>query len=215
MADIKITIRDKPPYAWNVPTGLRHTIRIIRFHCDLLEMEDLHFHLDSAVMLPERDPADAADPQSGAALTGLSVVRACYAHAKANPAKKIVCAGHTDRSGPADYNKKLSDLRARNVRAVVMGDADEWASVSVQKHVVRDYQAILKWIANVRYWPDCDPGPIDGDHGSGTSRALRAFKKKFNDAYGGSLADDATVAAAFRTNAAITPSRARPIRAAR
>jgi len=88
MADIKITIRDKPPYAWNVPTGQRHTIRIIRFHRDLLEMEDLHFHLDSAVMLPERDPADAADPQSGAALTGLSVIRACYAYAKANPAKE-------------------------------------------------------------------------------------------------------------------------------
>jgi len=195
MSEIKIGIRDKPPFTWTLPNEERHVFRICRFHADILEMEDLHFHLDSAVMLPERDPADADDPSSGAPLTGLSVLRACLAHAKANPSKKMLVTGHTDRSGAADYNKKLSNLRARNVRAILTGDADDWASACVDKHIVRDYQAILKWIANVRYWPDCDPGPVDGDHGSGTSRALRAFKKKFNDSYGGALGDDATVAA--------------------
>ena len=193
MAEIKINVRSKPPYTWNLPTGQRHSIRISRFHADVLEMEDLHFHLDSAVMLAEREPADADDPKSGAALTGLSVLRACFLHAKGNPAKKMLCAGHADRSGAADRNEELSHLRARNVHAILAGDADGWASICAEKHIARDYQAILKWVANVRYWLDCDPGPIDGDHGPATSRALRAFKKRFNQDYGGSLADDATV----------------------
>lgn len=159
----------------------------------MLEMEDLHFHLDSAVMLPEREPADADAPRSGAALTGLSVLRACFLHAKASPSKKMLCTGHSDRSGPGDYNKTVSDLRARNVRAILTGDADEWASVCAQKHVLRDVQCILKWIANVRYWPDCDPGAIDGEQGDKTNSALEAFKRRFNDDYGGALALDATV----------------------
>src|SRR5262245_50053297 len=108
MGEIRISVRDKPPYSWSLPTGQRHAIRILRLHADLLEMEDLHFHFDSAVMLPEREPADADDPQSGSALTGLSVLRACFLHAKANPTKKMLCTGHTDRSGAADYNKALS-----------------------------------------------------------------------------------------------------------
>jgi len=74
MSEIKIGIRDKPPFTWTLPNEERHVFRICRFRADILEMEDLHFHLDSAVMLPERDPADADDPSSGAPLTGLSGV---------------------------------------------------------------------------------------------------------------------------------------------
>jgi hypothetical protein len=139
MADIKLRVRDKTR-SWTLATGQRHVFQIARLRVDLVEMEDLHFHLDSAVMMPDRDPTDAVDPRSGSALTGLSVLRGCYLHAKDNPDKKVLCAGHADRSGPPDYNLALSRLRARNVRAMLLGDADEWASVCNQKHVVQDYQ---------------------------------------------------------------------------
>jgi hypothetical protein len=105
----------------------------------------------------------------------------------------VLCLGHTDRSGDGAYNKKLSDLRAKGLRALMAGERDEWVAVCGEKHVVRDYQLILKWVANVRAWSDCDPGRVDGDHGNGTSRALRAFKKRFNAAYAGALADNATI----------------------
>jgi hypothetical protein len=192
MADIRITLRNLTE-TWSRPAGARHTFRLSRLQAQLLEMEDLHFHHDSAVMLPDHSPADAIDEKSGSAITGLAVIRVCYLHAAANPDQKLLCAGHTDRSGGTDYNKKLSDLRTANVRAVMMGERDEWTGVCIKKHVVKDYQLILKWIANVRYWPECDPGQVDGDHGGGTNKALRAFKKRHNAAYGTSLADSAAV----------------------
>ena len=192
MAEIKIFPRDKAQ-SWMLPTGQRHRLLIHRFKVYMVELEDLHFHLDSAVVLPDRDPADAVDAKSGTELTALSVIRTCYLYAEANPDKKLLCLGHTDRSGPADYNLKLSKQRAQNVWALMMGKRDEWTALCVQRHVVRDYQLILKWIANVCTWPDCDPGPVDGDHGQGTSKAIRAFKMRYNDAYGGSLADSAVV----------------------
>jgi hypothetical protein len=192
MADVEITPRGTLN-SWTFATGKRYQVLIHRFKVDLIEMEDAHFHLDSAVMLPERDPKDASDARSGDEITGLSVLRATYLHAKANAGKKLLCAGHTDRSGSESYNLKLSALRAKNVRALLTGDEDGWASISADKHVPRDVQVILKWIANVRYWPDCDPGPIDGDIGDKTHKAVKAFKKRFNDAYGGSLADNASI----------------------
>ena len=73
------------------------------------------------------------------------------------------------------------------------GSCDDWTSICLKKHVVRDYQLILKWVANVRYWPDCDPGKVDGDHGLATSKALRAFKKRFNGTFGGTLTESGTV----------------------
>ena len=192
MAEIKID-KDEKTRSWTLATGQRHVIRIIRPAVDLVEVEDLHFHLDSAVILPDRDPADVADARSGTDLTSLSILRACYLHAKANPSKKVLCAGHADRSGGSDYNLKLSGLRARNVRAMLMGDFDGWTSICLEKHVVRDYQLILKWIGNTQYWPDCDPGPVDGAHGNGTSGAIRAFKRRFNAKFSGSLPDNTTL----------------------
>ena len=192
MAEIKIFPRDKT-LSWMLPTGQRHRLLIHRFKAYMVELEDLHFHFDSAVVMPDRDPADAIDEKSGAELTALSVIRTCYLYARANPDKKLLCLGHTDRSGPPDYNLKLSKHRAQNLWALMMGKRDDWTALCVMKHVVRDYQLILKWIANVRYWPECDPGPVDDDHGQGTSKALRAFKRRFKDAYGVSLADSAVV----------------------
>jgi hypothetical protein len=186
MSEFKIFPRDKlSPFT--LPTGQPHRVVVHRYKVAMVEVEDLHFHLDSAVMMPDRDPADAVDAKSGADLTALVILRACYLYAKEHPGKKVVCLGHTDRSGDDPYNLELSKQRAHNVWAVMMGKQDEWTKLCMAQHVVRDYQLILKWIANVRYWPDCDPGKVDGTHGSQTSNAIRAFKKRYNENYGGSL----------------------------
>ena len=192
MADIKLDPREGI-FSWTLPTGEHHRLIVQRLGAALVEMEDLHFHFDSAVMMPDRTPADAVDAKSGCELTSLSVIRACYLYASENPDKKLLALGHTDRSGPPDSNVKLAKLRAQNIWAVMMGKQDEWTSICAQRHVVQDYQLILKWISNIRYWPECDPGRVDGDHGNGTSKALRAFKKRYNDAFGGTLADSADI----------------------
>lgn len=192
MSELRIYPRDKL-VPLSMATGQHHRVVIHHFKVAMVELEDLHFHHDSAVLMPDHDPADATDAKSGADLTALSVLRACYLYAKDNPKKKVVCLGHTDRSGNDAYNIELSALRAKNVWAVMMGKQDEWTAVCKKKHVASDYQLILKWLANVRYWLDCDPGKIDGIHGNQTSNALRAFKKHYNKDYGGSLADSGAV----------------------
>jgi hypothetical protein len=192
MSDFHIHPRDTL-MPFSMATGEHHRVVIHHFKVAMVELEDLHFHNDSAVLMPDHDPADASDAKSGADLTAFSVLRACYLYAKDNPKKKVVCLGHTDRSGDDAYNIELSALRAKNVWAVIKGKQDDWTAVCKKKHVVSDYQLILKWLANVRYWLDCDPGKIDGIHGNQTSNALRAFKKHYNKDYGGSLADSGAV----------------------
>ena len=192
MSEFKILPRDKlSPFT--LPTGEHHRVVVHRYKVAMVEVEDLHFHHDSAVMMPDRDPVDVVDAKSGTDLTALVILRACYLYAKEHPGKKVVCLGHTDRSGDDPYNLELSKQRAHNVWAVMMGKQDEWTKLCMAQHVVRDYQLILKWIANVRYWPDCDPGKVDGTHGSQTTKAIRAFKKRYNEAYGGSLQNTGVV----------------------
>jgi hypothetical protein len=192
MADIHIRPRDSS-VGWTLPTGQRHVLRVHRFKADLVELEGSHFHAGSAVMLPERDPEDASDARSGDGITGLGLIRAVFLHAASHPTKKLLCAGHTGRDESADHDRQLSIRRVTNVRALLAGDAGTWANSCLDQHLVRDYQAILKWIANVRYWPECDPGPLDGEAGEQTHRAVRAFKKRFNASYGGALAHTGTV----------------------
>jgi outer membrane protein OmpA-like peptidoglycan-associated protein len=191
MGETRITIRDKDK-SWERPTGATHLFQLAKLHALVLEMEDVHFHFDSAVLLPDYGPTDADDDKSGNHITGLIVIRTAYEHAAAHPEQKLLSVGHTDRSGPAAYNMTLSERRSRNVRAVLIGDRDEWADLCVKQHVIKDYQLILKWVANVWYWP-CDPGKVDGTAGTKTNTALHAFKARYNKECGGTLADTAAV----------------------
>jgi hypothetical protein len=71
----------------------RHVFRIRRFKADLLEMEDAHFHTDSAVMLPERDPCifPCCHPtaQKAAALEESLSVVVCYGRKSTTSSMKI------------------------------------------------------------------------------------------------------------------------------
>ncbi len=177
---VTITLRS-PRKIEGLPTGLLQELHIkTRFFGHILEMEDVNFHLDSAVLLPDYGP-DA--PQPGTPdqnrITGLGVLYASYKQAVAHPDQSLLVAGHTDRSGPEDYNLKLSVLRAQNVLAALQGDRETWAAIAHGRHKVEDYQQILKWIAYTWEW-DCDPGPKTGKDNDQTRKAVENFQRQYN-----------------------------------
>jgi hypothetical protein len=173
MADFKIRRGDRSK-TWNLSTAQLHTLRIAPLRTALIEVEDAHFHHDSAVLMPDF----GGDPNlpGGGGRTGIAVLAACLRHAEANPERKLLSAGHTDTSGDDAYNIDLSQLRADNVVAALVGDKAAWVAIAENKHKVEDYQRILEWIAWLWGWP-CSPGGIDGDHGSGTDAAVEAFQQ--------------------------------------
>jgi hypothetical protein len=193
VSNSSITLRDLRKSPLKLATDAKHTITISRFAGQILEMEDLTFHLDSAVMMPDPayDEDPATDPQDR--ITGLAVLRACYAYAADNADEKIVIAGHADASGSsAAYNFTLSGLRADNVRCALKGDRGGWVKIAKGKHIVDDYQQILLWASYTFGW-DCDPGTIDGVAGDKTAAAVRGFQKRYNHEFPSSIAVDGTV----------------------
>ncbi len=184
MADIT---RRKNKEVFTRPTTVNHTFVLTPFHGYVLEVEDIRFHHDSAVFLP--DHGDAPDANR---VTGLSILAAAYDHAKKNPQRQLLDAGHTDTTGADAYNIDLSIQRADNVKHALMGNRDPWVSGCKAKHKTEDYQQILKWAAWTYSW-DCDPGPIDNVHGSKTSAGVKSFQKNYNVKFGQSIAEDGVV----------------------
>lgn len=150
----------------------------------LLEVEDTHFHHDSAVLLPdfEETEGDAKKGERADKVSGLAVLRAVYFHAKNHPGQTLQIFGHTDTSGPKAYNQTLSELRADNVAAALMGDRAGWVAIARKKHKVEDQQQILKWIAKAYGWK-CDPGGIDNVNNPKTKAATKEFQKQYNLAF--------------------------------
>ena len=103
MAKIKITRRDFP-LVFERQTTEFHKIVVTRFKGFILEMEDFHFHFDSAVMLPDYDVAEAAADH----ITALTVLATGLAHARKFSTRRTMVAGHTDTSSADDYNVKIS-----------------------------------------------------------------------------------------------------------
>lgn len=190
MAETVFTWREADK-KWERETGAKHTFRLQSFRGHVLEVEDVHFHHDSAVLLPDYQHSGASTGEEDH-INGLAVLTACYRHAKRNPAQKILIAGHTDTSGGADYNLTLSQLRADNVLAALQGDRDLWVSISHQKHKVEDYQQILKWASVTRGW-NCDPGPVNNVHGPQTGAAVKSFQKSYNQEFHATIAEDGAV----------------------
>jgi hypothetical protein len=194
MAKSTISPRDfgKPVH---VPTGEPHLVVVQSYPAKVLEVDDLHFRHDSAVLQPDAGSdggASAGDPPSR---TALDLLRACLLYAKDNPSHKLLVTGHTDSSlstGGPGYNLGLSQLRANNILALLARDPDGWADSCTAKSKVEDQQAILAFVAQTMGWP-CDPGAVDGIAGPGTRGAIRAFQKNYNDAFDKSIGVDGQV----------------------
>ncbi|HJZ87045.1 MAG TPA: hypothetical protein VKN99_17855 [Polyangia bacterium] len=153
---------------------------------ELIEFEDVLFRKFSAVIPP--DHPLAADGSPNPSVTGIGIVASCIKYASENPDRELLVAGHADVHPSEAYKLKISQQRAAMARALIQGDRNQFAELAQDSHRVEDYQQILKWVAQTRGW-SCDPGKVDGQHGSGTTRALRSFQQTFNQEKGGSLAE--------------------------
>jgi hypothetical protein len=171
-------LRDERAYP--VSSGASHTFQFARPALHVIELEDLHFHLDSAVLLPDERVGGAPEAAPGEPTwAGLAALATCLRHARREPGQRLLIAGHTDTSGPADYNLPLSRLRAKAVHALLAGHRDDWIAVCTERSKVQDYQQILRWVSAALGWP-CDPGPADGVHGPNTTTGVRNFQDHYS-----------------------------------
>ena len=180
--DFEISLRDADNKVANLSSGQRNSITVqTHLTVTVIEMEDINFHFDSAVLLPDYA---TEEPQSGNKdqdrITGLAVIFACYKQAqKKEFQQKILVAGHTDKKGGEYYNLTLSQKRSENVYYMFLGRRTDWVNSSNDKNQIEDIQQILKWISfNFQY--DCDPGKITNEMNPETENALLNFQKRYN-----------------------------------
>src|SRR5262249_47303594 len=112
-------------------------------------------------------------------ITGIDVVAASLQHARLHPSRTVLVTGHTDTVGPALYNLKLSDRRARSVFFILTGLRDEWVKLSLESNATDDWRRILKW-ADQHFAFNCDPGDLDRVDAIATQRALANFRKNYD-----------------------------------
>ena len=170
------------------------TVVVEKIPVDILEMEDVLFHHNSAVLMPEapetesgKKDADASEKQKK--VSGLKALALIFQFLEVNPGKRLLLAGHTDSSGGVKINFELSGMRAGGVMHLLDGNRADWVKIAYGRHKVEDYQQILKWIFRTRKWP-CDPGKIDDAWGSLTKSATASFINHYNAEFAGKAAKD-------------------------
>jgi hypothetical protein len=184
VADVSLT-RRQHTQVFDAVTTADHQFRLQPFRGIILEVEDEHFHHDSAVMLPNY-PANAREARGGPSL-GLSVIAICLKHQDANRQQLTLLTGHADTSGPDKYNLAISVKRANSVMHVLMGERDDWITVCEGQHKTEDYQLILKWVSDLYGW-GCDPQGIDNVLGQHTKDAITEFQTRYNQEFEASIA---------------------------
>lgn len=168
-------------------------IRLKSLGMHILEMEDVLFHLNSAVMMPEspsgKSSADgvASDGPGGdlgddfqedqQTVTGIKALALVFKQFELDPKVQMVIAGHTDTSGKPKFNFKLSEERAQNVLYLLTGEKEPWAEVSEGRQKIEDYQQIMRCYALKKGWA-CDPEKVDDKWGDKTKKACREFFKQ-------------------------------------
>jgi hypothetical protein len=160
------------------PSNESHTFVVERFVVEYFEAEDILFHFGSSVMLPVPDDGARANDPARERTSGLSVMADVLEFAQNNSGKKVLVAGHTDTTSSAEFNLKLSEMRAKNVQLYLAGKRDAWAA-DCMAHKVADYQSILRFIAREHGVP-CDPGSISGKLDDATIAALGNFRNGYN-----------------------------------
>nr|MBN2276483.1 hypothetical protein [candidate division Zixibacteria bacterium] len=156
-----------------------------KINVHLLEMEDVLFHHNSAVIMPsspEESPKDQKGSDKQEKVTGLKSLALIFKLIDYEPDKRLLIAGHTDTSGKTDYNFGLSALRARNILYLFTGgeySRGQWAEIGVERHKIEDYQQIMKHYAGLKRWP-CDPLKVNDSWNKNTETAVDNFIKSYN-----------------------------------
>jgi len=161
----------------------------------VIEIEDVLFRHDSAVMLPEsyENKEGEAESKDQEKITGLDAIRTVFIRAKEYPTQRVLIAGHTDTTGRDKYNITLSEKRGHSVLYMMLGNREEWADISDKQHKNEDIQQILTWINREYPAMDCDPQGIDGIIGSKTRQATRNFQTNFEPEFGRKIGIDGVV----------------------
>jgi len=163
----------------------------------ILEMEDVLFHLNSAVMMPEapsgKSSEDGDAPEGGQEVaSGVTALALIYRQFEFDKTRRMVIAGHTDSSGGVADNFTLSEKRARGIYTLLTGRRDSWADTCTGQHKIEDYQQILKYFNRYKAsenW-DCDPGKADDTYGPKTEAACEKFLKKVDPDEADNIMDD-------------------------
>jgi len=154
-----------------------------KINVNVLEMEDVLFHHNSAVMMPEaplsKKNRGGKAEKNQLKVTGVKALALIFKEFEFDPDKRILIAGHTDTSGDAKYNFGLSELRAKNVLYLLIGKRTEWADVCYEKHRIKDYQQILKHCYSHRKWK-CHLYWCDDKWGKNTRERTKTFITEYN-----------------------------------
>lgn len=183
MPDANIIRRDHK-VSFKRLTGSSHTFHLQPFKGFRLEVDDIHYNLDSAVFLPalgEANPAPGADPSVGLGAASESLLQI-----KKNPTRKALILGHADTSGDANYNVSLSVKRAKTAKAIILGERDEFVKTCQEKHKNEDIDHILKWV-NALYGWDCAPV------GQTRSQAIKKFQQRYNIEWEAKISEDGSM----------------------
>ncbi len=130
----------------------------------LIEVKDIFFRTDSAVVHQN--------------LVCPSVFALALVFARERRRDRLVIAGHTDRRARDSYNQPLSEERADNTLACLLGDRDSFVRLSLARHKVADRKQILKFVTK-KLGFDCDPGAFD-DNLSTLKSPARKFQEQYN-----------------------------------
>ncbi|HEX2959398.1 MAG TPA: OmpA family protein [Chitinispirillaceae bacterium] len=180
--EIKLTKKecDSPKdIVGKLKSGETYKIKIILKEKEvyLLEIEDTLFRHKSAVFLPDNQQREEQGTDQQEIVDGFLVLSDVLKWANSHKNYKLLLAGHTDTSGPDDYNFKLSKVRAESILNLLVDQKEPWVDIVNTYNTVYDKQHILKWIAST-YAVNCDPGKIDGIEGPDTQKAISNFQNE-------------------------------------
>ncbi len=160
-------------------TSKKLTINLKPIEVKMLELDDVLYHTNSAVLMPEVPQKDASKPSKQ--ITGLRAIALAFKQLEFDPRMSILIAAHTDTEGTPESNFELSRKRGQGIFTLMSsGMRIEWADVSCGQQAIEDYQRILKYMADHHGWSGCDPGPITNSWNSKTKQATQAFIDRYN-----------------------------------
>jgi hypothetical protein len=169
---------------FDLKSGVKAQINLRRVRAYILEMEDVLFHHNSAVMMPDKpegkSSADgSADPDTDKkqnAISGLKVLAVAFKQFEFDSNLRLVVAGHADTSGDYKYNFEISMMRAQNVLYLLEGGKGaDWAKICYDRHKIEDYQQIMRYFAAIYKDWNCDPLVINDKWGDSTETATTNF----------------------------------------
>ena len=184
MPKIEITHKDMKS-GLKLMTGDVHVLALRRALVEIIEMDDLNFHIGSAVVLPIS--IRNGEWEEGY-IGGLDCIARGLTYSQES-GHALMVIGHTDSTGGRDANLALSELRAQSAYRLLTGERDAWAQACHEAYKVEDYQLILKWIRDEFGW-NCHPGAIDDVDGPNTRGALGRFRDQYDASFETSLPRD-------------------------